>query len=37
VSGSLGSPLSTLIISQDEYRDLPFKDQALLWQTEIPV
>jgi len=27
----------TLIFSPDKYRDLPFKDQALLWQAEIPV
>jgi len=32
VSGSLGSSLSTLIFSPDKYRELPFKDQALLWQ-----
>ena len=27
----------TLNFSPDKYRDLPFKDQALLWQAEIPV
>jgi len=37
VPGFLGSPLSTLIFSPDKYRDLPFKDQALLWQAEIPM
>jgi hypothetical protein len=37
VSGFLGSPLSTLFFIPDKYRDLPFKDQALLWQAEIPV
>jgi len=36
VSGSLGSTLSTLIFSPDKYKDLPLKDQALLWQAEIP-
>jgi hypothetical protein len=37
VSGFLGSPLSTLFFIPDKYRDLPFKDQVLLWQAEIPV
>ncbi|MDE0789050.1 MAG: hypothetical protein OSB06_10260, partial [SAR324 cluster bacterium] len=37
VSDFLGSKIRSLIFSPNKYRDLPFKDQALLWQHEIPV
>jgi len=37
VSDFLKSKIRSLIFSPNKYRDLPFKDQALLWQHEIPL
>jgi hypothetical protein len=33
----LESKIRSLIFSRNKYRDLPFKDQVLLWQHAIPV